>query len=85
MSSAAMSVPVPDQQSDQIGARETLQGLLNLRSALLLLDGGRSMVFGEASLPADAPGEEPSSSSCWSESERVLVSEVQVRFGTEQE
>ena len=81
-----MSVPVSDPiGNDPIGARATLRGLLELRSALELDDdGGRRLPPLEASSPpADASGgwgEQPSSSCCL-ESERLLLSEVQVRVG----
>ncbi len=84
--SSAMSVPVSDPiGNDPIGARATLRGLLELRSALELDDdGGRRLPPLEASSPpADASGgwgEQPSSPCCL-ESERLLFSEVQVRVG----
>ena len=78
--SSAMSLSVSDQQSDPIGARSTLRGLLELRSALLMpspLD-DRHRAGREASPPDDASGEGDLSSFCL-ESEKALFSEVQVR------
>lgn len=77
----SMSSTMPASASDDpIGARAALRGLLELRSALLVVDGGLL----RAGEPADVSGEGGRSSSCFRAWEEALVAEVQVRSNASQ-